>query len=139
MRKISAIVLHAAHTPPDMDVGVEEIRRWHVEERGWDDVGYHYVITRVGEIQEGRLLEDVGAHVYGHNDHTIGICLVGGRAPDSDQPDTNFTRLQWRALELLVEQLQQEIGGLEVRGHRDYDDSKACPTFDAHKWWHGAL
>jgi len=37
-------VVHCADTPAEMDIGATEIRRWHTEERKWDDIGYHYVI-----------------------------------------------------------------------------------------------
>ena len=42
------VVVHCADTPADMDVGAADIRRWHVDERGWDDVGYHWIIRRSG-------------------------------------------------------------------------------------------
>jgi hypothetical protein len=32
--KITKVIIHAADTPANMDIGVAEIRRWHVEERG---------------------------------------------------------------------------------------------------------
>lgn len=139
MREIKAIVIHCAYTPPDMDVDAEEIRRWHVEERGWDDIGYHHVIKRDGTYEKGRPEETPGAHVYGHNQDTIGVCLAGGMDADRQNPDCNFTRQQWDKLEILVRSIRWQHGQIPVHGHREYDSSKACPTFDAHKWWHGSL
>lgn len=140
MRKIKEIIIHCSDTPPDMDVDAAEIRRWHVEERGWDDIGYHYVITRGGVLEEGRPDEIPGAHVYGHNEETIGVCLVGGMGEAEQSPvaDSNFTKEQWATLEVLVRFLQRQYGPLIVHGHRDYS-KKLCPNFDAHKWWHGTL
>ncbi|KKK99464.1 hypothetical protein LCGC14_2632510, partial [marine sediment metagenome] len=37
------LVVHCAATPADMDIGVKEIRHWHLQ-RGFSDVGYHYII-----------------------------------------------------------------------------------------------
>ena len=46
--------------------------------RGTRDIGYHFVIQRNGEVDEGRPIEQTGAHVKGHNHDSIGICYIGG-------------------------------------------------------------
>lgn len=134
MRPINAIIIHAADTPPVMDIGAEEIRRWHVDGNGWADIGYHHVICRNGAVEEGRPIETPGAHVSGRNADSIGICLVGGRG-ENGRPDCNFTAAQWSALEALVGYYSRRFPDAIVRGHRDYDDHKACPCFDAAAWW----
>ena len=134
MRKIEEIIIHCSYTPPSMDVGASTIRDWHVNGNGWDDIGYHFVIRREGSIETGRPVEIQGAHVYGHNANSIGVCMIGGMAEDEETPDTNFTRWQWEALEVLVDDLTNEMGDLTVTGHRDYDDHKACPCFDVSAW-----
>lgn len=138
MRRIDALVIHASDTYPSMDIGVKEIRRWHLN-RGWSDIGYHYVIRRNGLVETGRDIdgdgdvdEEIGAHALGHNKHTIGICMVGGKG-QNNEPDCNFTRAQWRALDQLVTDLEIRYRGVKVFGHRDVSD-KACPTFDADAW-----
>ncbi len=143
------IAIHCAATPPDMDIGVKEIREWH-KARGWDDIGYHYVIRRDGTVESGRPLESQGAHVLGHNHEAVGVCMVGGvkRIPDVDGqpdadgprwdliPDANFTAAQWASLESLVGLLVARFGGAAVRGHRDFEGvTKPCPCFDAKAWW----
>ena len=45
--------------------------------RGWSDVGYHYFITKAGEIQEGRPVRRVPAAQRGHNPGSIAICCHG--------------------------------------------------------------
>ena len=134
MRTIDEIILHCSYTPPSMCIGAKTIRDWHVNGNGWDDIGYHYVITRSGAIEGGLPVATQGAHVRGHNEHTIGICLVGGMYEDGETPDSNFTYLQWQALRALVDDLTREYGDLKISGHRDYDDHKACPCFDAAAW-----
>jgi len=133
-RKINQIVVHCSYTPPSMDIGVDTIIDWHVYENGWDDIGYHYVITRDGEIEEGRPLHIAGAHVRGHNDHTVGVCLVGGMAEDEQTPESNFTHWQWDALDQIVDQLEGLLGRLDMVGHRDLDPSKSCPCFNVRAW-----
>lgn len=135
MRDIKKIVIHCAATPPDMDIGAPEIRQWHLE-RGWDDIGYHYVIKRGGGVDFGRARDRSGAHVRGHNLDSIGICLVGG-LNEARKPDANYTRKQLSALERIVNDLLREYPGAEVMGHRDLDPGKDCPCFDAGAWWYG--
>ena len=53
MRKIDKIIVHCADTPEGRDVRAEEIRHWH-KAKGWDDIGYHYVIDIDGTIEAGR-------------------------------------------------------------------------------------
>ena len=133
MRNINRIVIHCSYTPPSMDIGAETIRDWHVNDNGWDDIGYHYVIDRTGGIEQGRPLEVPGAHVRGHNHDTIGICLVGGMS-DDHKPESNFTHWQWDALDALLGELEAKLGKLDVVGHRDLDPSKDCPCFNVQAW-----
>lgn len=135
MRLISSIIIHCSYTPPSMDIGVAEIRSWHVEGDGWKDIGYHFVIRRHGLCEVGRPVEIAGAHVRGHNGNSIGVCLVGGMAEGDKRPDCNFTKHQWRRLFHLVDELTDKYPGAEVLGHRDLDPNKACPTFDVKEWW----
>jgi N-acetylmuramoyl-L-alanine amidase len=129
MRKITQLIFHCADTPTGMDVGVEEIRRWHTDlpprGNGWSDIGYHYVIRRDGTLEDGRPDSIMGAHVYGHNSYSIGICLVGGK------DGFNFTRAQMVTATTLVGNLRRLYDDPEVLGHRDFDSGKECPQFDA--------
>lgn len=134
MRDIDAIVIHCAATPPDVDVGVEEIRDWHVNGNGWSDVGYHYIVRRNGMIEGGRPVEEPGAHAKGHNANSIGICLVGG-VDAENRPDSNYTRAQWASLARIVRSLRASYPDARILGHRDLPGvTKACPSFDAMAW-----
>lgn len=133
MRPIDAIIIHCSYTFADMDTDAAEIKRWHVEDNNWHDIGYHYVIRRSGEVEEGRSLERAGAHVAGHNARTIGVCLVGGKAR-APHPGTNFTAAQWESLRNLVATLKAQFPSAEIRGHYEYDRHKTCPTFDVRAW-----
>lgn len=130
---MKAIIFHCSDTPKEMDIGAEEIRRWHTDPKpkgnGWLDIGYHFVIRRNGLIEVGRPVGIDGAHVKGHNIDTIGICMVGGKG------GVNFTKEQWSAAEELTKKLKDRYPEAEVKGHRDYDDGKDCPFFDAGAWW----
>ena len=66
-----AVIHHSASG----DVSAAEIDRWH-KEKGWDGIGYHWLIRENGDIEKGRLMTKQGAHAKGRN-HYVGICLTG--------------------------------------------------------------
>lgn len=135
-RDIDRIVVHCAATKPSQNIGVAKIREWHVQERRWSDVGYHYVIKRDGTIQLGRPLERPGAHAKGYNKNSVGICLVGGLNAKGKAVD-NYTAAQMASLYLVVAGLKRNFPGAKVCGHNDLTKSKTCPNFDVPAWWEG--
>jgi N-acetylmuramoyl-L-alanine amidase len=128
MRKINKIVVHCTATPEGRPVSVEEIDSWH-KQRGWSQIGYHYVVQLDGTINQGRPLNISGAHVKGHNKGSIGITYVGGCDADMNPKDTR-TDAQIDSLEYLIGFLCASYPGSEVYGHRDFS-TKACPSYDA--------
>jgi N-acetyl-anhydromuramyl-L-alanine amidase AmpD len=133
MRDIKRIIIHMAYTPPSMDIGAKEIREWHVNGNEWSDIGYHKVIRRNGEVEDGRPIEQSGAHTSGNNSDSIGICLVGGKHKRKDTHDCNFTSAQWRTLDRVCRDLLLEFPEAEISGHRDWA-ARECPGFDAGEW-----
>jgi len=134
MRYIDTIIIHCSYTMPSMDIGAEEIRDWHVNDNGWNDIGYHYVSRRNGDIEKGRDDSVIGAHARGANKSSIGVCLIGGRAENGGNED-NFTNDQFIALAGLIGDLEWQFGDVEVIGHYDVPDSgKTCPNFNVQEW-----
>lgn len=135
--KTDFLVVHCSATKATQDIGVEQIRQWHIKERGWKDVGYHYVIRRDGTREPGRPTWAQGAHVEGHNNDSLGICLVGG-VNEQGAAEKNFTDAQMATLEdtlrLLITYSWRDA---QVVGHHDIEivNQKACPSFDAKAWW----
>ena len=108
---------------------VSEIRRWHVQERGWRDIGDHWINDRDGAVAPGRPETEIGARVDGHNRGTIGICLLGGhRARADDQFEKNFTAPQALAVKRLIAEIKGRTAFWKVLGHND-DAAKGCPGF----------
>lgn len=143
MRKINEIVVHCTATRADWWAGrktsqkVAEIRRWHVEDRGWADIGYHFLIDRDGTVAKGRPVEKAGAHVEGHNATTIGVSLFGGHgANPTDSFDQHFTKEQDKALRELIADLEEKYPITKVSGHNEYA-AKACPGFQVMEWLSG--
>jgi len=98
--------------------------RYHIEQRGWRDVGYQFLIAE-GKVLEGRGAGVIGAHVQGRNSVSQGVCMVGEYTshPPSDE---DLDALRW----LLAHGAEQgwwptaQLTG----GHRDAPGaSTACP------------
>lgn len=126
------IVVHCAATKATMDIGVREIRQWHVQ-KGWLDIGYHFVIRRNGTVENGRPHDVVGSHVKDYNSRSLGICLAGG-IDAKGNPENNFTPEQFNSLKLLLLAQKRTYPGAKIVGHRDLNSGKACPSFDVGPW-----
>ena len=134
-QKTTHIIVHCSATKPtdgDVHQQLENMRDYH-KSQGWLDIGYHKIIGRNGQIVDGRPIGVVGSHVRGHNNYSIGICLIGGYGGQAnDQFLVNFTPAQLTALEAVVKELQEEYSDIKnenVIGHNKID-LKACPCFD---------
>lgn len=130
MRKITEIIVHCSATPEGRNVTIDDIDRWH-RQRGWEGVGYHYVIHLDGSIHKGRDLEKIGAHCIGHNKQSIGICYIGGLDVNGNPKDTR-TPEQKDSLSTLINQIRLKYPNVKVFGHRDFAN-KDCPCFSVHK------
>ena len=126
MRYIDQIILHCSATPEGRDYTVEQIRQWHLK-RGFNDIGYHYVIYRDGSVHKGRSEEFIGAHTKNHNKRSI-----GGMTSDMTAPKDTRTPAQKAALFKLVAQLQKKYPDATVHGHYEFAN-KACPCFNVQK------
>lgn len=136
MRFINLVHIHCSATDPSRPVTVEDIRDWHVNGNGWSDIGYHFFIPRSGMVDYGRdrdadgdIWEEIGAHVRGHNRHSIGICLEGGLGGhEHDQFRDNFTVHQEVALVALLKAIKGALPHVRIAGHNEFA-AKACPCF----------
>lgn len=150
MRDIDTIVIHCSATPEGLDIGAAQIDQMH-RARGFNGIGYHFVVRLDGRKEIGRQIEAVGAHVAGHNAHSIGICYVGGLDAARKPKDTR-TRPQLDTLEGLVLTLLELFPGARVVGHRDLSPDrnhdgkitpdewmKDCPCFDVATWHRSVL
>lgn len=127
---IEKIIVHCAASPGD--ISAAEIREIHMA-KGWRDIGYHFVIRTNGTIETGRPVTEQGAHTYGQNPNSLGICLAGGL---SGKPD--YTKAQWRSLEVLIlGLLAKHNKNAGIYGHNDFTNRKTCPNFDVGYWWSG--
>lgn len=137
-REIRYIVVHTAADTRDSgtrDTSAADINTWH-KERGFKEIGYHFVVRRNGKIEPGRSVSKPGAHTRGLNHCSIGICLSGhgDLAP--------LTQEQHAALVALITELMHKysVPAQNVIGHREvnalvqrgvlqerYRVAKTCP------------
>lgn len=118
---LHTIIVH--HSALPLTDGPREIQALHMHDKGFADVGYHYIVDDQGKLYEARSMSVRGAHTYAHNFGTVGICLMG-----------NFQDIQPAAAQLLT--LREQIHCLlaqyprigRVAGHRDYNPGiTLCP------------
>ena len=129
MRDINKIIVHCSATREGQKFSVDTIRSWHTD-KGWSDIGYHYVVHLDGSISYGRSIERIGAHTRGHNTGSIGICYIGGVESDGKTPKDTRTLEQKESLLDLIRTLKKLNSNATVHSHRDFA-AKACPSYDA--------
>ena len=129
-RRIDWIIVHCSDTPEGRNNTVEDIRRWH-KQRGWSDIGYHYVVYLDGSVHDGRNVDKIGAHCEGYNSNSIGICYIGGKTVDMKSNKDTRTPKQKEALLRLLRELRKLYPTAKIVGHKDLDKKgKTCPNFN---------
>lgn len=135
-RRIDEIIVHCTASREGQPLTVERIRRDHIKNNGWSDIGYHYVVYLDGTVHIGRDVHISGAHANGHNSHSIGVVYVGGV---EDRPGVSYELLKAKdtrtpaqkfALVNLLTDLKKLYPQARIIGHRDVS-YKECPSFDA--------
>ena len=120
------IMLHCTATPAGRIVTREDIDRHH-RERGFREIGYHFIIHQDGRVEEGRALSQAGAHCKGWNYTAIGVAYIGGTDKWGNPKDTR-TEAQKEAIVRLVEGLKRLFPIKRVLGHNEVS-TKACPGY----------
>ena len=106
-RQIDEIIVHCSATREGRDFSAADIRRWHVADRHFSDIGYHFVVRLDGSIEVGRPLRRSGAHCRAHNRRSVGVCYIGGPAPRlSSRLHPRSPRLRPQSLPLLPRHLR---------------------------------
>lgn len=130
MHQINYIIVHCSATKASKDFKAKDIKQWHVE-RGFNTIGYHYVIDLDGTVEKGRDTSVPGAHCKGYNSCSIGICYIGGLNEAGSPADTR-TEAQKQSLLRLLKELRAKYPKAKIVGHRDMPNvHKACPCFNA--------
>lgn len=115
---IDLVIIHHSATTSG---SAEAYARYHVESNGWPGIGYHYVISKEGKIEQTQFLKTVSYHTSGQNTRSVGICLTGNY--DTQQPPS----VQLESCIKLIRYLEGKLGKrLAIEGHNEHS-SKSCP------------
>ena len=121
LKKIKFLVVHCSDTVDKDNFKAIDIHKMHIN-FGWDGIGYHKVINRDGLIENGRPEYWIGAHVYGKNNQSLGVCLIGREY---------FTPNQLDSLEKVLKEWRKTYPLAKIIGHRDViKTKKTCPNVD---------
>jgi len=117
------IIIHHSGTSRDKMLNqFDSIKNYHIETKGWGDIGYNWLIEPYGDIKRGRPENIPGAHCYQQsmNLKSIGICLSGNLEKEKPTP------AQLLSLVNLITSIQNRNGKCEIYGHKDFSKT-ACP------------
>ncbi len=120
IKQVQKITLHHTNSNPFYPYSIKErlisLAKFHTKDRGWSDIGYHYLISGKGEIFEGRSKLFQGAHVESFNDGNIGVAVIGdfNVVKVSNQLKVSLTNL----LNKLI--AEYKLKRTDVLGHREY-------------------
>ena len=119
IEQIKRIILH--HSGVSVLQDIEIVHNYHKNTRGYAGIGYHFYVRKDGRIYKGRPIEWVGAHAYGSNTDSIGICAEG------DYNNEIMPQAQKEALIWLVNYLKDKYKTIQkVQGHREVCQT-SCP------------
>jgi hypothetical protein len=124
------LTVHHTVTPNNdgmsMPARMRQIQSYHIDSRGWCDVGYHFLIGQDGKVYQGRMEKTIGAHAAGANTNNVGISFIG------DYMTRSPTAAQRTAAANVMAAMHREYGftlnRTNVQGHRQVGStSTSCP------------
>jgi len=110
---------------------VKGIQRFHMETRGWADIGYSFLVDDEGNIYEGRGWGVAGGHTEGWNSRSHAVCAI---LNDNQKPTTQMLA----ALRLVHDDHDRRYGNGFHRSHRDVN-STSCPGDILHGWMQAGM
>jgi len=117
-----------------------DITCWH-RQRGWDDIGYNWVILsgrlrepadgiyyyehKNGKQEDGRDPKYIGAHALYFNESHLSVCLIGKH---------HFSWSQFETLFEIVRMVKREhipdLKAENIIGHYEVNKHKTCPNIE---------
>ena len=131
-RATNAVIVHHTWRPTASDYRglstVRGVRRYHMNQRGWSDNGYHIMIGPSGDIFLCRPMNRPGAHCRGQNQHSIGLSYIANF--DSEDPkDYPGTAVGQQVVAALLARFS--LTPDDIHFHREYAN-KTCPGKHLH-------
>lgn len=110
------------------------MRNYHINERGWGDMGQHISIGKDGKVVLGRHIASPPASAYGHNGKSSWHPFMVENIGNFDKGNDKLTGKQLASLEAIGHYLCFEKRK-DLRFHREMDSSKSCPGTGIDKKW----
>ncbi len=123
------IMIHHSLTKDQQVVDWKAIKKYHIEVRGWRNIGYHYGVEKVNGVYQvmlGRDLNIPGAHCKEENMNrrSVGVCVVG----NYDKKKPPLALLKFLACAVVLPLMRQfRISVCNIVKHREYATYKSCP------------
>ena len=156
MRPITLLIIHCSRTPDsdhlyraspgtpgslspvqvlDRQHQAKGLRRLHADRERFNPdlaaIGYHYLLYRNGDIVTGRAEREVGAHTNGHDEQSLGLCLIGSE---------RFSAAQWDGLKAMAMGLKKSYPSLRIVGPDDLaSELLGTSPFDVTAWQSGRM
>jgi hypothetical protein len=134
--RITHLCIH--HSATAGSISLENVAKYHVDDRGWPGIGYHFYVKPDGLVYQTNRMETISYQVSQNNDYSVGVCVSGDftYAPPPDK--------QVEATARLVAWLMQELSVPEqnVMGHKEFpDNDTSCPgeTWLKNQCWKNTL
>jgi hypothetical protein len=125
---ITTLTIHHTVSPPSR--AISSIATYHVDSRDWPGIGYHFVINDKGDIYQTNYLFTVSYHSAYNNEYSVGIALQGDFT-ESPPPQAQLDAAKW-----LIADLQDRLGVLDIKRHRDMPEAQtACPGNTSPDWF----
>ena len=122
LNQITHLCIH--HSATAGTIPLENVAKYHVEERGWAGIGYHFYVKPDGTIYQTNRLETVSFHVSQNNGYSVGVCVSGDftyAPPPDKQVDAAARLVAWLMQELFVPDQN-------VLGHKEFpNNDTSCP------------
>lgn len=116
--QIDGFVIHHSATSTGSS---ESFANYHVNNRDWPGIGYHYVVDKKGNIDLTNNINTISYHTSGQNTKKIGICMIGNF--NNEIPTTD----QINAVRYLIHSISKKFPNIhKVNLHRDYANTSCA-------------
>nr|ABV60369.1 putative peptidoglycan recognition protein [Phlebotomus papatasi] len=128
------------HSSSECIKAMQNMQKFHQNDRGWNDIGYSFGVGGDGNIYMGRGFSVIGAHAPRYNDKSVGICLIGDwreKLPPEKMLQAVQKLIQSGVEEGYIAKNYTLLGHRQVRdtecpGQKLFDEIKTWPHFSPH-------
>ena len=138
VKDIKYLIIHQTDSEDKGKFHVYDTARYHVDNRGWAGIGYHYFIIKDGSIFQTQPDYIISNHASSYNATSLGIVITGDhRLPTSKDytcgdnegmlGKTQYKSLVWTLAKL---QTKYNIPFENILAHGQTGSSKSCPNLN---------